>query len=73
MQVYSRERGADIADYILITAEMIPWLTQLFASQKNCHDELSAEVNVEVFALPSEKLIVEYLPDWFLQVRNYCQ
>lgn len=52
-------------------AEMIALLAQMFASQKNWHDELSAEVNVEVSALPSE--IVESFPDWFLQVRNYCQ
>lgn len=56
-----------------MTAEMIPLLAQQFASRKYWHDELSAEVNVEVPALPSEKLMVESFPDWFLQVRNYCQ
>lgn len=71
--MFSRERGADIAGHILLMAEMIPLLAQLFASQKNWHDELSAEVNVEVFVPPSEKLIVESFSDWFLQVKNYCQ
>lgn len=72
-QVYSRERGADIASHILMTAEMISLPAQMFASQKSWHDKLSAEVNVEVFALWSEKLMVEFFPDRFLQIRNYCQ
>lgn len=48
-------------------------LHRCLQARKTWHDELSAEVNVQVFALPSEKLIGKFLPDWFLQVRNYFQ